>query len=269
MEEIVLMERIDIEPIGYVRSNCEDPHNMCFYGEKMVIEVMPEYVEGLLKIEEHSHYWILSWFHKAPRNLLKAVPRRINPDLPERGVFSLRTFLRPNPIALTLVKLLKAEGNKLYVEGLDAIDGTPVLDIKPYFEKDIIFSPTIPYFKASDIQKTRLSFLHEAINHHQEDCDDLYLAVRMAAIAEEELGKLSNPNILVKVVGSPCLADAIQGITRARLANPARFTFEHSDSYNITIWSMDGKSILIEQIRPFDKDEFEKIKDEELFKVKY
>ena len=263
------MEQIDIKPIGYVRSNCDDPHNICFYGEKMVIEVMPEYMEGLLKIEEHSHYWILSWFHKAPRNLLRAVPRRINPDLPERGVFSLRTFLRPNPIGLTLVKLLKVEGNKLYVEGLDAIDGTPVLDIKPYFEKDIIFSPTTPYFKATNPDTTRLSFLHEAINHHQEDCDDLYLAVRMAEIAEEKLGKLSDPNILVKVIGSPCLADAIQGITRARFANPTRFIFEPSDSCNISIWSMDGNSFSIEQIRPFDKDEFEKMEDEELFKVKY
>ncbi|MBN1401682.1 MAG: tRNA (N6-threonylcarbamoyladenosine(37)-N6)-methyltransferase TrmO [Anaerolineae bacterium] len=96
------------------------------------IELWPEYAEGLLGIEAYERLQILFCLHEAPAN----APLRQHPqgDLqrPRRGVFALRSPHRPNPIGLTTVRLLEVEGNELVVSGLDAWDGSPVLDIKPY-----------------------------------------------------------------------------------------------------------------------------------------
>jgi len=75
--------------------------------------------------------------------ILKVHPRG-RMDMPLLGVFATRTNLRPNPIGLTLVELLKAEGNTLTVKGLDAFDGTPVLDVKPYDFWDMISDAKVP-----------------------------------------------------------------------------------------------------------------------------
>ena len=75
---------------------------------------------------------------------MKVVPRKVNPQSGKFGVFAVRTPVRPNPIALTLVKLNKVQENILYVAGLDAVDGTPVLDIKPYYKHDIVLSYRTP-----------------------------------------------------------------------------------------------------------------------------
>ena len=89
--------------------------------------------EGLDSLENYSHYIILYWLHKRDRDHL---PLRINPrgrtDIPKRGIFATRTPDRPNPVGMITVKLLKREGNVLTVQGLDALDGTPVIDIKPW-----------------------------------------------------------------------------------------------------------------------------------------
>ena len=113
-------------------------------GVQAVIQVLPEYEPGLYKIGDNSHLWILSWFGQASRSILRVSPTKVNPSLPERGVFAMRSAARPNPIALTLVKLERVEGCQLFVRDYDAVEGTAVLDIKPYFEPDIIFSPAYP-----------------------------------------------------------------------------------------------------------------------------
>lgn len=263
------MEKINLEPIAYVRSVYNDPATIPMYGQKAIIELNPEYLEGLLRIEEHSHFWVLSWFHQAKRDVLKTVPYRIDPNLPEYGVFGLRAPIRPNPIGLSLVRLLKVEDNKLYVQGLDAIDGTPVLDIKPYFEQDIIFSPETPYISPADLEMRREAMLKEALKHHQEDCPELQLAVRMALLAEEEMGKLNSPDLLVKVIGSPCLADCLQGLTRARLANPSRFVFEPREGLAMTIWTKGEKNISIEQIVAVTAQQhISELSDNQLFSIR-
>ena len=100
-----------------------------------------EYSEGLDGIEEFSHIIIIAYLHKVRpehRKVLKVRPRKWAKldidvsDVPEIGVFCTDSPHRPNPIALTIVKLVKRDGNKLYVEGLDLFDGTPVIDIKGY-----------------------------------------------------------------------------------------------------------------------------------------
>lgn len=148
-------DSITITPIGIVKSEIEDTKVMPLGGIEAQIEVFTEFSEALERIEESSHLWILSWFHEAPRDLMKVVPKKVNPLSEEFGVFALRCPARPNPIALTLVKLEKVEGKVLYVTGLDAVNGTKVLDIKPYFKKDIVLShygPNIGHIKENALE---------------------------------------------------------------------------------------------------------------------
>jgi len=97
-------------------------------------------------VNEFSHVFVLFWLHgvsEEQRKTLKVHPRGRR-DLPLLGVFATRTMLRPNPVGLTLVELVKVEGNVLTVRGLDAFDGTPVLDIKPFDSWDTVENVRVP-----------------------------------------------------------------------------------------------------------------------------
>ncbi|HOB12054.1 MAG TPA: tRNA (N6-threonylcarbamoyladenosine(37)-N6)-methyltransferase TrmO [Syntrophomonadaceae bacterium] len=260
------MEAISLHPIGYVISPVSEPKDMPPGGVAAEIEVLPQYQPGLLRVEENSHLWIQSWFHMASRDQLIAHPRG-NQHLPEYGVFAMRSPGRPNPIALSLTKLIKLENNKLYVERLDAVNGTPVLDIKPYFENDIIFSPRTPYIPGKTRTSHQDTLLRQALAHHQEKCPSLYLAVRMALVADEVFGHLNNPELMINVTGSACLADTIQGLTRARLANPARFFYDFSTSLHQTIWTMNGRGTLT--LTWLGNTDIMECADEELFSMDF
>jgi hypothetical protein len=177
----------------------------------------------------------MGWFHEARRDILRVVPR-INAELGEYGVFGLRAFSRPNPIGLTVVKLVGIEDNILTVDDLDFINGTPIIDIKPYYEQDIVFSPGTPYIKPRESKMLEEMLFKAALKHHQEKCDQLVLAVKMCMAAEEIFGHLQAQNLKVHVEGSLCLADVIQGLCNARLANPERFSFEHNPDKAISYW---------------------------------
>jgi len=105
------------------------------------IALSPKFEEGLEGIEEYSHLFVLFWLSRVPPNArgrrLKIHPRSRR-DLPLVGIFGTRTQYRPNPIGLTQVRLLKRERNVLRVKGLDAMNGTPILDIKPISPRDEI-----------------------------------------------------------------------------------------------------------------------------------
>jgi len=258
---------ISLKPIGVVKSGVANPEDVPLMGKSAVVEVFPEYSPALLRIEENSHLWLLLWFHQSNRKVLTTVPRKINPQLPEFGVFGLRSPNRPNPIALTLVHLDAVEGNRLTVSGLDAVDGTPVLDIKSYYEGDIIFSPKTPYIWALDPVMRRNIMFEEAIAHHQEACVGLYLTVRMGLVADKLLGQLNTPDLKVTVIGSPCLADTLQGITRARLAHPARFIFREDDNMSRSIWEKPGRRLTITARQEPDMETFTELADDILFKI--
>lgn len=261
------MVNINLSPIGYVISPVDDPSDMPMGGKDAIIELIPEYVEALQGVEQNSNLWILSWFHKAPRDVLKAKPGRVNPALPEYGVFALRSLARPNPIGLSLVTLERVEGNKIHVSGLDAVNGTPVLDIKPYFENDTIFSPLTPYISGKSREMRQGVIKKHALVHHGEECMDMLIGVRMAAIAEDHFGQLNCSDLLVKVQGSPCLADTIQGVSRARFANPPRFTYIDMDSGSETVWTKNDRSLTIRLKGVFSRDDVETLADEELFDI--
>jgi len=133
-------------PIGLVRSPFKraediprerniDPRG--FDDVEGTIELFPEYEAGLKDIDGFSHIIVIFGFHQAePRpsggGLLVYPPRQTEP----RGVFATRSPHRPNPIGLTIVRLRGRAGCALHVSGLDMVEGTPVLDIKPYTRKD-------------------------------------------------------------------------------------------------------------------------------------
>lgn len=94
------------------------------------IELYPEYEAGLKDIEQCTHLFVLFWLHLGDRKRLLANPPTSNR---EHGVFATRSPNRPNPIAIDIVPLLAVEGNRLTVKGMDALDGSILLDIKPYF----------------------------------------------------------------------------------------------------------------------------------------
>jgi tRNA-Thr(GGU) m(6)t(6)A37 methyltransferase TsaA len=131
-----------LQPIGIVRNDATEERireeKRDLEGE---LEIFPEYEEALDGIEGFSHLFVISYFHKLrPEQIgpLKVKPKRLLKrgytleQLPSLGVFSLDSPTRPNPIGLTLVRLLRREGRKLVVAGLDCFDGTPILDIKGY-----------------------------------------------------------------------------------------------------------------------------------------
>lgn len=134
-----------MKPIGYVKrlSKKEDVKNRELVTR---IVVRKDLVQALDGLEDFSHLYVIFYMHKLPekeRRQLEVHPRgRI--DLPLVGVLATRTAFRPNPIGLTLVELVERKDNVLIVKGLDAFDGTPVIDLKPADSLDMAANITIP-----------------------------------------------------------------------------------------------------------------------------
>jgi tRNA (adenine37-N6)-methyltransferase len=122
-----------LEPIGVIHtpySKREDiPRQGRLSLELCEIEVFHEYASALKDIEQCTHLFVIFWLHLGDRRRLTAVPPH---DGREHGVFATRTPSRPNPLALDVVELLEVNGNRLKVRGMDALDGSILLDIKPY-----------------------------------------------------------------------------------------------------------------------------------------
>lgn len=120
--------------IGRIRtpwSNRDEcPKNARESDAVCTIEVDPRYAAALAGVATCSHLLVLYWMHEARRDLVLQAPRHY---AERRGTFALRSPVRPNPIAASVVRLVKLEGMRLSVIGLDCIDGTPLLDLKPYF----------------------------------------------------------------------------------------------------------------------------------------
>lgn len=126
------MERIELRPIGVVEREDQDPAPAGELASRPArIRVRPEFREGLKGLEPGGRILVLFWLHRADRGRLLIHPRG-DPSRPLRGVFVTRSPHRPNPIGATVVEVLEVncEDGTLVVEGLDALDGTPVLDIK-------------------------------------------------------------------------------------------------------------------------------------------
>jgi len=123
---------ITLEPIGIVRSEIKEPIRR--KSEDVVSEIIVDssLTEALDNLEEFSHIIVLYWIHRSRRPAPKKVHPMGNPEHALMGVFATRSPDRPNPVGKSTARLLRRRDNVLTVQGLDAIDGTPVIDIKPY-----------------------------------------------------------------------------------------------------------------------------------------
>ena len=128
------MQPITYTPIGVVRSPHTIPANTPKQTESArgivgTVEVLPEFVAGLKDIDGFDYVWLLVHFHLADSYALEVTTARGEPP---HGVFATRAPYRPNALGLSLVHLVRVEGHILHIEDIDLLDGTPVLDIKPY-----------------------------------------------------------------------------------------------------------------------------------------
>jgi len=140
------MNEIKYKPIGVVHSPFKEPKGTPVQppggkGIDGTVEVFPEYAEGLKDVEGFSHIILIYHFHLSKGLSLKVKPYM---DNGLRGVFATRAPSRPNPIGISVVRLVRIEGNILHVRDVDVVDGTPLLDIKPY----------VPEFDVREVNKT-------------------------------------------------------------------------------------------------------------------
>ena len=154
---------IEFQPIAIMETPYREPHGdadptVPRSWRARAVVVFPEFVDGLADLDGFSHLILLTHLHRARPFRLKVVPYL---DTVERGLFATRAPSRPNPIGLSVVRLLKVDANRLEVEDIDLLDGTPVLDIKPY----------VPDFDAP--VRFRLGWLEEA-RRRQSRADDRF-----------------------------------------------------------------------------------------------
>ena len=140
-----LSSEIWLEPVGFVKTEAsgKEVRDKSVVSKIVFREELSEALEG---VEEFSHLFVLFWLHDISdkdRKAIKVHPRGRR-DMPLLGIFATRTPHRPNPIGLTRVRLLSVESNVVTVQGLDAFDGTPVLDIKPFDSWDITEDFQVP-----------------------------------------------------------------------------------------------------------------------------
>jgi tRNA-Thr(GGU) m(6)t(6)A37 methyltransferase TsaA len=126
--------KIQYRPIGIVRSPFENAEGTPIQPSRAkevngTVEVFEEFAEGLCDLDGFSHIILLCHLHKSRRYQLKVIPFL---DNVHRGLFATRAPSRPNPIGLSVVRLIGIQGNTLSIQGVDFLDGTPVLDIKPF-----------------------------------------------------------------------------------------------------------------------------------------
>ncbi len=137
-----------LKPIGVVhspyRTRTDAPRQGRLGEAVSELEIYPVYAEGLHLLEKNRYLIVLTWFHLAERDALRVVPPHKSA---EHGVFATRSPDRPNPIAVSIVRLLNIEKNRLRVQWLDAIDGTPLLDIKPY-SRDLDCMDQVDFMRA-------------------------------------------------------------------------------------------------------------------------
>jgi tRNA (adenine37-N6)-methyltransferase len=153
----MILPEIRYHPIGIVHSPFKKregtPIQSVASGEtEAIIEIFPEYLEGLADLENFSHIYVLYHLHLIREKKLTVVPFL---DTKPHGIFATRSPARPNPIGLSVVCLEKISGNNIYIKNIDILDGTPVLDIKPYVSRFDVFKTTNNGWLADNFRKIR------------------------------------------------------------------------------------------------------------------
>ncbi|TDO92009.1 formylmethanofuran dehydrogenase subunit E [Halanaerobium saccharolyticum] len=217
---------MEINKIGEVRSKYKEPVGPDeMRKSKSIIEIEAEYIDGLDQIEDYEYLQIVFYFHKSEGYDLISKRRKG----PERGLFTSRSPRRPSPIGITTVELLKREGSKLHVYGLDAIDGTPVIDIKPY--ASFMDQPTLslqketPRYRINKLLKyqNRQDLLLKAGELHGHYCPYLALGVLASADVLKRFDAENDgmEDLLAVVETNSCFSDGIQYTAGTTFGNNA------------------------------------------------
>jgi tRNA-Thr(GGU) m(6)t(6)A37 methyltransferase TsaA len=164
LREVGRMESITYKPIGVIRSPFKEPRGTPIQppaaaGIEGSVEVNPPYVEGLRHLDGFSHVILLYHFHLSRPSSLQLKPFM---DDEAHGVFAMRGPSRPNAIGLSIVRLVELQGNVLRVQDVDIVDGTPLLDIKPY----------VPQFDAPDNRGVHIGWLGRNVYKLSRSTDD-------------------------------------------------------------------------------------------------
>ena len=234
------MSDLTLHPIGLVRSPYQERKAVPRLGGKAAVELFPEYVDGLLRLERHSHLWVFVWLDRAQRDVLQVIPRGIVERNPANlhGVFAVRSPVRPNPIGLTLARVVRIEGPRIEMDRLDFMDGTPVVDLKPYFlSRDAVYAARNEQIgRPASRDALRESLLMQALNFAGDAAPDVELAVDLYTHFRADLLDFIEPRDLSITVPSTRaeMIDAFIGMTRCtpgrgslRMAPEAVVRLEH------------------------------------------
>lgn len=219
------MTDLTLRVVGRVHAPVRERTAMRHGGVPAGIEIFEAYAPALEAIEQNSHIIVLAWLDAADRSRLQAYGRGAAPGAAPRGVFGLRSADRPNPIGLTSTRLLRRDGRWLWVERLDFVDGTPVIDIKRYSPGwDAIFSARTQrdlafpaYWPRDDVLR---DLAQEAVHFHGERCAAVALAARMLYhVGETWRVGAKDPTLQATLGADGCLRDAVQALTGATLGS--------------------------------------------------
>lgn len=279
------MEQYTFSPVGIVQNHIEKPDDYRKIKEKpSTIEVYETYEEALTGIEANDYLDIIFYFHQSePATMTEthSYPGVL------RGVFASRSRRRPNLIGHTTVKLLERKGNKLLVQGLDAISGTPVLDIKncdtslfayeyeqnPVHQNKLKSSPRIDIRNEIFANRTE-SLMIKAAQSHGHYCPGLALGIMAATHAMNHLEAESDgmEDLLAITETNNCFADGVQFVTGCTFGNNAlifkdvgktAFTLTRRDGKGVRIASRPESQQVIREAFPDFRELYKKVVDEQ------
>lgn len=134
------MSQFELNPIGVIHSSLKSLDDCPLQGNEgapeATLDIFSPYTDGLDGMEPGQEIIVLTWFHQSDRSVVKCYPRNFK-EMPPVGVFTTRSPARPNPIGMHRVKITEVANGKLKVQPLEALDGTPVIDIKPVINDTI------------------------------------------------------------------------------------------------------------------------------------
>lgn len=258
------MAKYTIHPIGYVKNEFDNivkkPEIEELKSKVSIIEILEEFSEGLFKIEEQEFINVIFYFDKSEKDYSLICN---TPMGEERGVFACRSPKRPNLLGTTTVKLIKREGNKLYVTGFDAINNTPIIDIKngnsTLLETNSTYQPRYKANPRVDIEalldkKHLKGLLFKASQLHNHFCPGLTLGVMAASFAMFKVKKIYGyyNDILAKVETESCFIDGVQFVTGCTIGNKL-LTLVNNDNTSLTISKKGTPELINVKVKPFTR----------------
>jgi tRNA (adenine37-N6)-methyltransferase len=146
LEEEEARPVVTLKPIGTVKSIVKEPRHGGWADVVSRLEIDGEYAAGMKGLEDYSHVTVVYWMNQVDSCTITYTPQG-RKDVPEVGIFACRCPTRPNPIAVSTAELVRIDGSVLTVKGLDALDGTPIIDVKPYTPQyDLRERVRVPYW---------------------------------------------------------------------------------------------------------------------------